>query len=60
STYKELVGKTGVALTILRPAGKIEIDGEQYDATAQIGYIEKGENIRIVAYENMQLIVRKA
>lgn len=59
-SYKELIGKTGVALTILRPAGKIEIDNEQYDATAQIGYIEKGEPIKVVAYENMQLIVRKA
>ena len=59
SAYKELVGKTGVALTILRPAGKIEIDGEQYDATARTGYIEKGENVKIVAYENMQLIVKK-
>ncbi|MPM18062.1 hypothetical protein SDC9_64468 [bioreactor metagenome] len=58
-SYKDLIGKTGVALTILRPAGKIEIDNEQYDATAQIGYIEKGEQIKVVAYENMQLIVRK-
>ncbi|HBG71830.1 MAG: serine protease [Bacteroidetes bacterium GWF2_43_63] len=60
STYKELIGKTGTALTILRPAGKIEIDSDQYDATAQIGFIEKDEKIRVVAYENMQLIVRKA
>jgi len=59
-SYKELIGKTGVALTILRPSGKIEIDGEQYDATAQIGYIEKDENVKVVAYENMQLIVRRA
>ncbi len=59
-SYKDLIGKTGVALTILRPSGKIEIDGEQYDATAQIGYIEKDENVKVVAYENMQLIVRRA
>jgi len=59
STYNLLIGKNGMALTILRPSGKIEVDGEQYDATAQIGYIEKGEKVRIVAYENMQFVVRK-
>lgn len=59
STYNLLIGKNGLALTILRPSGKIEVDGEQYDATAQIGYIEKGEKVRIVAYENMQFVVRK-
>ncbi len=57
--YAELVGKNGVAHTILRPAGKIEIDDDVYDAVAQTGYIEKGEAIRIIKYENAQLIVRK-
>jgi len=59
NSYKELIGKTGIATTILRPAGKIQIDNDLYDATAQIGYIEPGENVKVVAYENMQLIVRK-
>ncbi len=56
---KDYVGKTGVASTLLRPAGKIDIDEEQLDATAETGFIEKGEKIIIVKFENQQMIVRK-
>ncbi|MBN2213210.1 MAG: nodulation protein NfeD [Bacteroidales bacterium] len=56
---KEMIGKTGVAYTILRPSGKVEIDGEIYDAKAEISYIEKGEKIRVVRDEAGQLYVIK-
>lgn len=58
-TIFKIVGKTGVAATILRPAGKVEIDNEYYDATAETGYIEKGEKIKVVKFEAAQLFVRK-
>ncbi len=58
-TYHDLIGKTGIAYTVLRPAGKIVVDDEQYDATAQMGFIDKNEQVKVVGYENMQLIVRK-
>jgi membrane-bound serine protease (ClpP class) len=54
-----LIGAEGSAHTILRPSGKVEIDGELYDATALTGFIEKGEPIRVVKYETAQLFVRK-
>ncbi|MFH1118717.1 MAG: NfeD family protein [Bacteroidota bacterium] len=57
--YSEMIGKTGEVYTILRPAGKVEICGEIFDAVAESGYIEKGENIQVVRYENAQLTVRK-
>ncbi|MGE5384090.1 MAG: NfeD family protein [Omnitrophica WOR_2 bacterium] len=57
--YTEMIGKTGVAYTMLRPAGKIEINDDVYDAVAQTGYIEKGQTIQVIKYENSQLIVRK-
>ncbi len=56
---RELVGMEGVALTVLRPAGKVEIDGEMYDASSDIGYIEKGDRIKVVRNETAQLFVRK-
>ncbi len=59
SRMNSLVGKTGLAFTILRPAGKIEIDHDIYDAVAETSYIDKGTTIIVVAYENAQLIVRK-
>jgi len=57
---KEKIGKTGIAHTILRPSGIIEIDGELFDAKAEIGYIEKGEKVRVVRDEAGQLYVVKA
>lgn len=57
--YAQMVGKTGSAVTILRPAGKVAIDGEIFDAVATVGHIEKGDPIEVVRYENAQLFVRK-
>lgn len=56
---KVLIGKQGIAFTILRPSGKVEIDGNIYDATAETGYIEKDEKIEVVRFETAQLFVRK-
>ena len=55
----QLIGQTAVAFTFLRPAGKIEINGEIMDATSQIGFIDKGEKVKIIKFENAQLIVAK-
>jgi membrane-bound serine protease (ClpP class) len=57
---KEMIGRTGSAITILRPSGRIEIDGEIFDARADISYIEKGEKIRVIRDEAGQLYVVKA
>lgn len=40
----ELVGREGIAATIMRPSGKVMIGNEEYDAMALYGYIEK-ENL---------------
>jgi len=56
---KEMIGKTGVAFTILRPSGRVEIDGELYDAKAEISYIEKGEKVKVIHDEAGQLYVIK-
>jgi membrane-bound serine protease (ClpP class) len=59
ASYKDLTGKTGLAHTMLRPAGKVMIDGILYDATALTGYIDKGEQVEVVKYETAQLFVKK-
>jgi membrane-bound serine protease (ClpP class) len=58
--FREMVGRKGRAHTILRPAGKVKIGNDVYDATALSGYIEKGDPIIVVRYETAQLFVRKA
>lgn len=56
---KALVGKSGIAFTMLRPSGKVEIDDEIFDATAISGFIEKGHAVRVVKYETSQFFVVK-
>ncbi len=56
---KELIGATGTAYTVLRPAGKVEIDNEIYDARSDIGFIEKGARIKVIRDEAGQVHVIK-
>ncbi len=56
---KNLIGTTGTAATILRPAGKITVEGRNYDAVAQVGFIEKGETVTVIDYVNGSLVVKK-
>lgn len=58
-SYSQMLGMEGVAKTVLRPSGKILINDETYDATAESGFIEKGEPVKVVDYINSQLFVRK-
>ncbi len=53
----QMLGKIGTAYTVLRPGGKVEIDGEIYDAKAVVGYIEEGQKVEVVKYEMAQLYV---
>lgn len=55
-----LVGKMGEAATVLRPSGKIIIDDEYYDAISIKEFIEKGDSVKVVKYENFQLYVIKS
>lgn len=58
SREQSMIGREGVAATILRPAGKITIDGRTYDAVAQIGYIEQGSPVTVIDYVNGSLVVK--
>ncbi|MBN8701685.1 MAG: S49 family peptidase [Bacteroidetes bacterium] len=55
-----LIGKSGLAFTVLRPSGKVEIESEVYDAIAMNGYIEKGDKVEVVKTESAQVLVRKS
>ena len=52
-----LVGKTGKAMTVLRPSGKVIIDNEVYDAVSNQGFINSGTMVKVVKFENMQIYV---
>ena len=54
-----LVGKVGVASTVLCPSGKVFIDGDYYDAISDAGYIDEGENVIVHKFSTGRLYVRK-
>jgi membrane-bound serine protease (ClpP class) len=59
STSEELVGKTGKALTDLRPSGTAEIDDKRVDVVTDSEFIEKGSNIEVLEVEGIRVVVKK-
>lgn len=59
STSEELVGKTGKALTDLRPSGTAEIDGKRVDVVTDSEFIEKGSSIEVVEVEGIRVVVKE-
>ncbi|MHC1707806.1 MAG: nodulation protein NfeD [Bacteroidales bacterium] len=58
-SLEKLIGSSGLAYSILRPGGKVEVNNDVYDAIAETGYIDKGEEIIVTRFDNAQLMVRK-
>ena len=57
---KELNGKHGLTITRLNPSGVIEIDGKQYEAHAEINYIEKGKSVLVCSMDNFKINVKES
>lgn len=56
---RDLEGKKGESITMLRPSGVIEIDGKRYDALTEGEFIEKGEKIIVIRVEGGKIFVKK-
>lgn len=55
------VGKTGIAATDLRPAGKVIVENEMYDAVSLLGdYISKDSAVVVKKFQSGQLYVLKS
>lgn len=60
TTLSKYIETTGVAKTDMRPGGKVEINGEIFDAVVLNGnFIEEGTPIIVKKFENSQLYVIK-
>lgn len=58
-TPAAIIGHRGYALTDLRPAGKVKIDGTTYDATSTGEFIASHSEVIVVRYEAAQIYVEK-
>lgn len=52
-------GWTGKAKSVLRPAGKVEIDGQILDAVSQGDFIEAGKTVVVVRTESNRIVVKE-
>jgi len=55
-----MIGKAGIAYTVLRPSGKVMIEEQIYDAFTRGEYVEKGDTVEVVATEGVTLKVKRA
>lgn len=55
----DLIGKTGISVTPLRPAGTIVINHERLDVVTEGNYIEQNKNVKIIHVEGMRIVVRE-
>ena len=55
----ELLNRTGVALTRLRPSGVANINGRRVDVVTEGGLIERGAAVKVVAVEGSRILVRE-
>lgn len=53
----ELLGKEGTAITVLRPAGTVLVDGKRLDVISLGEYVSKGAAVRIVKVEGSKIFV---
>ncbi len=58
--FKSYEGKQGITISVLRPSGKVEIEGQVLDAMSEGAFIEKGVSVVVKKAEGSYLIVRKS
>ena len=54
-----LIGNTGMAITDLRPSGKVEIEDRIYDAISEASFISRNDEVKVLKTEGYSIIVRK-
>jgi membrane-bound serine protease (ClpP class) len=57
--YAGLVGKRGVALTVLRPVGTVLIEGNKHSAVTSGEFVEKNQPVEVTKVEGSRIVVRK-
>jgi membrane-bound serine protease (ClpP class) len=58
-SYPDLRGKSGSAVTPLRPSGTVIIEGRRYSAVTDGEFIEKNETVTVKKTEGNRIEVRK-
>lgn len=59
-TRARLLGRTGVAITPLRPTGVVAIDGTRVEVLTEGAFVAAGSRVRVVAMDRRRYFVRLA
>jgi membrane-bound ClpP family serine protease len=54
-----LIGKQGITTTALRPAGRVKIEGVEFDVISDGRFIEKDKKVVIYKISNSSLVVKE-
>ncbi|MGI6576476.1 MAG: NfeD family protein [Eubacteriales bacterium] len=54
-----LLGKTGTAITTLRPSGNVDFDGVRLDVVSRGEFISPGAEVEVVEVEGNRIVVRE-
>lgn len=57
-TRSGMLGRTGRAVTPLRPGGVIEVDGARVEVETEGAFVASGSEVRVVAMDRRRFIVR--
>ncbi|MGI6086658.1 MAG: NfeD family protein [Kiritimatiellia bacterium] len=57
-TRRNLVGKTGKAVTDLRPAGIVQIDGRKYSVVSEGMLVQRDSAVQVVKVDGNRIVVR--
>lgn len=56
---EHMVGLEGTALSLLRPAGVAEIDGQRVDVVTSGEFIERGSKVRVTSVDGTRIVVKE-
>ncbi len=59
SDYNYLMSKRGQVTASLRPAGKAEFDGTEYDVVGEGAFVDRGEEVEVIEVKGNRIVVRK-
>lgn len=57
--YVHLLGKEGVAATVFRPIGNVEIEGKTYSAVTEGQWLEKGVSVSVISVDGTKIVVKQ-
>lgn len=55
----KFLGKEGVCVTDLRPAGTITVDGEPLDVVAEGSFVNQGDKVKVINVDGSRVLVRQ-